>query len=405
MSRSSSRSLDMPFRRHRPDYGLILITGILLLLGLVLIYSISPALQQRSHEPISEYHFIYRQLTFIGIGLTAFMFGAKLPLSIWRKLLPFLLILSIMSLILLPLIGTEANGAKRWIDIGWFWFQPAELVKFTLIIYLANFLSERARLEKITDRSYTLWPFMGVLLGVGLFVVVLQKDLGTMISIVFIALTMLYMSGVSMRDFIVTCATLVGLGVGSVIMFPHRLSRITAFLHPEKNTESTSYHINQALIAIGSGGWLGRGLGKSVQVFGYLPEPANDSIFAILAEKFGFIGSLFVLLLYGALFIRVLKIIPRAPNQFTRLITSGVFAWLLGHVVINIGAMVGILPLTGITLPFISLGGSSMVFILSGLGIVFNISRYTDLSPVLNGGKLNARTALRGRHGRPRYAA
>ncbi|MCE7936942.1 putative lipid II flippase FtsW [Candidatus Saccharibacteria bacterium CPR2] len=405
MSYSQRGSLSLPFRRHRPDYGIILITGILILLGLILIYSISPALQQRSQEPISEYHFIYRQLAFIGIGLVVFMLSAKLPLRVWRDLLPVLVILSILSLLLLPIIGTEANGAKRWIDIGWFWFQPAELVKFTMIIYLANFLSERTRLEKINDRSHTIWPFLFVLLGVGLFVVILQKDLGTMISIVFIALTMLYMSGVKVRDFLTICAALVGLGIGAVIMFPHRLSRITAFLHPEDNTESTSYHINQALIAIGSGGWLGRGLGKSVQVFGYLPEPANDSIFAILAEKFGFIGSVFVLFLYGALFVKILRIIPRSPNQFTCLITSGVFAWLFGHVVINIGAMIGILPLTGITLPFISLGGSSMVFILGGLGIVFNISRFTDLSPVVKGGKSYESTALRGRHGRPRYAA
>ncbi|HEX9679624.1 MAG TPA: FtsW/RodA/SpoVE family cell cycle protein, partial [Candidatus Saccharimonadales bacterium] len=169
------------------------------------------------------------------------------------------------------------------------------------------------------------------------------------------------------------------------------------------DVEGTSYHINQALIAIGSGGLFGRGLGKSVQVFGYLPEAINDSIFAIVAEQFGFIGSLMVLFLYGALCVRLLRLIERSPNDYMKLLVAGIFGWLATHVLINVGAMLGVIPLTGITLPFLSLGGTSLVFVTAGLGLAFNISRYSSLA-FAKEGRGREDMASRRRNSRARFA-
>jgi cell division protein FtsW len=201
-----------------------------------------------------------------------------------------------------------------------------------------------------------------------------------MISVASIILTMLFVSGMKLNHLARFVGALIAAGVVATLMFPHRLARLTTFFDHSQDVDGAGYHINQALIAVGSGGWFGRGLGKSVQVFGYLPEAINDSIFAIIAEQFGFVGSVLVLFLYGGLAVRLLRLIERSPNLYLRLLAAGIFGWLLSHVLINVGAMLGLVPLTGITLPFLSLGGTSLVFITAAFGIAFNMSRYSSLS-------------------------
>jgi cell division protein FtsW len=225
-----------------------------------------------------------------------------------------------------------------------------------------------------------MWPLIIITGGVGLLIAVLQKDLGTMVAMVGIFLSMLFVSGIKLGLFSRYVGAIAAAAVAGTVLFPHRVSRLLTFFDPARDVDGASYHINQALIAVGSGGWFGRGLGKSVQVFGYLPEAVNDSIFAIVAEQFGFIGSILVLFLYGALAVRLLRIVERAPNDYMKLIVAGIFGWLMSHVLINIGAMLGVIPLTGITLPFLSLGGTSLVFISAAFGLAFNISRYASLA-------------------------
>lgn len=182
-----------------------------------------------------------------------------------------------------------------------------------------------------------------------------------------------------MKRFTMIVATILIGGALAIASAGHRRARVLTFLHPENDKSGSGYHINQALIAVGSGGLFGKGLGRSVQAYGYLPEAANDSIFAIMAEKFGFVGMMAVFTIYGAMLFRILGIVSRAPNNYLRFVSGGVFAWMTVQAFVNIGAMLSIMPLTGVTLPLLSFGGTSLIFTLAALGIVFHISRYTKL--------------------------
>jgi cell division protein FtsW len=216
------------------------------------------------------------------------------------------------------------------------------------------------------------------MVGAACFVIaVLQRDMGTMMVLALTAVGMFFAAGLRWTHLGLVAA---GGGLGAVALiaaFPHRLSRVATFLNPTKDAMGSGYHINQALIAVGSGGFFGLGLGHSIQVYGYLPEAANDSIFAIIAEEFGFIGSVAVVALFGLLVYRGLQVARNAPDMFSRLVATGISLWLLFQAVINIGAMLSLLPLTGIPLPFISYGGTSLVISLFGAGILLNISKFT----------------------------
>ncbi len=391
-------------RKHRPDYGLVLITGILLIIGLIVIYSIGPALQSSAGITTPKQFFA------IGVGIAAFIATATIPLTFWRKVQGMLVGAAITTsamLYLLPgeVFNPDINGAKRWLVLGPFSFQPSELIKFALMIYLASFLAKHVKHKTISDANETIIP-VGVILGVlGFIIVLLQRDLGTMLVIAAITISMLYIAGARMKHLAYIGGGMVASGIVAVIVAPHRISRFLTFLDPSSDINGAGYHINQALIGVGSGGLFGLGLGRSVQAYGYLPEAANDSVFAIYAEKFGFVGTVVILTLFGVLLLRITKIIERAPNTYTRLMAVGIFAWIFSHIVINIGAMLGLLPLTGITLPFLSYGGSSLLFIMASLGLLFNISRYTVHEPInQKQGGANAYSSNRRRHRRTRHA-
>ncbi len=383
--RLSKRSAGIDRRKHRPDYTLVVIMALLLLLGLIIIYAVSPALVQREGATDlvgGDYHYVFRQFIAVLLGTIAFIIMSVIPVNFWQKIQPLLLAgaLALSTILLIPGIGEEINGAKRWINIGPLSVQPSELLKFALIIYLATFFSERIRQNKLNDSSKTLKPLLAVTAGLAILIAILQKDLGTMVSIVSIITFMYFMSGAAMKNIGVYIGAISAAAVAAIAMFPHRLERLFTFINSSNDVEGTGYHINQALIAIGSGGIFGKGIGRSVQVFGYLPEAANDSIFAVIAEVLGFVGTLTVLVLFGFLFVRMLRIMEKSANIYLQLIVAGVLGWLISHTIINIGAMLGLMPLTGITLPFLSLGGTSLVMIMAMLGLVFNISRYTSLS-------------------------
>ncbi len=363
-------------RRHRPDYTIVLTCGLLMLVGLIMIYALGPALEASAKITVAK------QFISVALGALAFIATSLIPLSFWQRIQPALIISTIVTSAILMLPETAItpviNGATRWIVVGPLSFQPSELLKFTLLIYVATFLANRERLGAISNAKETIIPMAGVLAVLGLVVAGVQSDLGTTISIVTIMLTMLFVSGVPIRHLGTLAAGLLGSAIAAILLAPERVERVLTFLNPTADLAGAGYHINNALIAIGSGGIFGLGLGKSVQAYGYLPEAANDSIFAIYAEKFGFIGVLVMFALYGALLFRIIKVVEHSPNFYMRLLASGVFAWIAAHTVINIAAMLGIMPLTGITLPLLSYGGTSLVFMMAGLGLVFNISRYTQ---------------------------
>lgn len=392
-------------RRHKPDYMMLTVLAMLLLLGLIIIYSIGPALAIKHN--LDESHFMYRQIAYLMVAGVAFMVTSMISFRKWTKLQPYITVIAVIACLalLIPYVGKEVYGATRWLDFGPIQFQPAELMKFAIIFYLAHLLTSKIKENKINSIPDTLYPF-GIIMGLaGIFVAILQKDLGTMIAISVIMLTMLYFAEISAKNMSIVLGVLSIAMIFAIILFPHRLSRITTFLHPEDNADTSAYQINQALIAVGSGGIFGKGIGHGTQAYGYLPEAANDAIFAILSEKLGFIGTTIAIGLFGALLFRMLQVVRRASSVYTRLLAAGIFGWIMAHTVVNIGAILGLLPLTGITLPFISFGGSSLVLMMAGLGVMFRISRYTHHGNVNNSENSYEDFASWRRVGRTRYAA
>jgi len=373
-------------RRHRPDYPMIIFVGILLLLGLIVLYAISPARTQIINEAgasLDQAHFMQRQLLYLAVGVGAFIFAANVPLKFWQKYSGKLLIAALIACAALAVLGFAnapvvqcSLGACRWFNLGIINFQPAELVKFSMLLYIAGFIARKKQQDKLNDVNETLIP-LGILVGVAiLFIIGLQKDMGTGLALLGIISTMLFVAGINKRTGLAILGSMLAVGILFIIIAPHRIARITTFLG-STDSGGAAYHITQAKIALGTGGIFGLGLGKNVQSFGYLPEAPNDSIFAIMGESFGFIGLLVILIILVSLLIRILSIMDRIEDMNLRLIVAGVFGWLLTHSMLNIGAMVGVVPLTGITLPLLSFGGTSLLFIMLALGLVFHISRYT----------------------------
>jgi cell division protein FtsW len=251
-------------------------------------------------------------------------------------------------------------------------------LKFAILIWLAGFLSDRIKNKLITDSRSTLWPIVGTILVIGIFVAGVQSDFGSTVVMMAMIGAMAFIAGMPFRRLLLVVGILAIGGVLLISAVPYRRERLVAFLHPTANCQGVDYQACQALISVGSGGFIGLGLGRSVQAYGYLPEAANDSIFAIYAEKFGFIGVAILLALFMVLFGRLKNIALRAPDHFSRFFVIGVLAWLSIQSMINIGAMVGLLPLKGITLPFVSYGGTSVVFVMAAMGVVFQISRYAS---------------------------
>lgn len=375
-------------RRHRPDYLIVLFMGILVIIGIIVLYAISPArveLINQNGANLDQAHFMEKQLLYLVIGLIGFAIAASVPLSFWRTYANKVLWLGFGSCLLLAMLGVflnggiiiETGGATRWFNVGVGSFQPAELLKFGLLLYISVFLGRRMQQGKVNDLHETLIPVGIVVVLAALFIIVFQKDMGTGLTMIGMILAMLTVSGLSKRFFLLVLGAGLGAGVLLIVTAPHRIARVLTFLHPSAN-DASAYHINQAAIAIGSGGLVGKGLGNSVQAFGYLPEAVNDSIFAILAETFGFIGVVVILVLFYALLRRLLHIIDRVMDPTLRLMVAGVFGLIATHVIVNVGAMTGVFPLTGVTLPFLSFGGTSLLFMMLGLGLVFHISRYTS---------------------------
>lgn len=399
------RSHDVPRRRHRPDYWLPVIATALLAIGLVVVYAISPGMSVL--RGVSESYYISKQFIAILLGVCAFIILSRVPYTWWRKAVKPLIIGAVIAALAVQLFGDEVNGAYRWIQIGGVSFQAAELIKFALLMWAADLLARRKQERALGDNTKTIKPlFIGILL-LGLVVGVMESDLGSTAVMIGMLTAMMFVVGVPMKR-LALIAGIILLGVGLLVLTSdYRRDRISTFLNPTADCQNSGYQSCQALIAVGSGGMFGLGLARSIQAYGYLPEAANDSIFAILAEKFGFFGVSLIVAAYAVFFGRLTKIIERAPDDFSRLVVTGILAWFSTQAIINIGAMIGLLPLKGITLPFISYGGTSLLFVTGALGLVFQISRYAALGKVNDAGDTSAYddSAYRRGHRRPYYAA
>ena len=366
-------------RKHRPDYWLLILTAALLSIGLIVVYAISPALAASHH--VSSNYYVGKQLIAIGLCLVAFAITASVPMEWWRRTYkPLLVVAALATLLALILPVNPAYPAHRWVRLGSFSFQSVELLKFAILIWLAGFLALRVKAGEITSSQATLKPLLMALAAIGVVVVGIQSDLGSTGVIIAMIAAMAFIAGLPMgRILAIGGIVVIGL-ILAISVTPYRRERLQSFLHPEAHCLTSGYQACQALIAVGSGGMVGLGLGSSVQAYGYLPEAANDSIFAIYAEKFGFIGSIILLGVFVAFFARLKMIAERLDDDFSRILVVGVLVWLSVQTMINVGAMIGLLPLKGITLPFISYGGTSVVFAAAAVGLVFQASRYTNMS-------------------------
>lgn len=362
-------------RTHQADYFLISIIFALTIFGLVVLSSASVVISQEYFG--QNYYFLTHQLAF-GLlpGLIGFLICQKINYQYWQKWSFPLLVVGIILLacVFIPGIGFSHGGAKRWINLGFASFQPFEFVKLPFIIYLAALLSRKRKTDHVIKKS-----LIQVLIVVGIIVLLvgLQPNMSALIILFLIAILIYFLAGLKIY-FLAAIGGLAFLAFSVLIkMNTYRAERLVVFLHPETDPQGIGYQINQALLAIGSGGPFGLGLGHSIQKWKYLPEVVGDSIFAIIAEELGFIGAGILVVLFVLLAWRGLRIAQNASDEFGRLVAGGITGWLFFQAFINIAAISGLVPLTGTPLPFISYGGSAIVVTLAGMGILTNISKHT----------------------------
>lgn len=378
-------------RAPQLDYPLLIVVGALLALGLMMVYSTTFDWGYQEYDEPA--YFAIRQGLWLLLGLGGMYFMARLDYTILHRFSIPLMGLGLALLVAVLLFGQEVLGAQRSFLNGS--IQPSELVKLIVVIYIADWLSSKG--EKIRDTSYGLIPF-AVLIGVIAGLIVLQPDFGTTIVVVLVAGMLFFLAGADIKQIafglVVSSGTL-----GLLIMnSPYAQDRIKSFIDAWNDPAQASYQVQQALIAIGSGGLFGVGPGASRAKFGYLPVPHTDSVFAVLGEELGLVGGLVVLALFAFLAYRGFRIALHAPDTFGMLIASGVTCWIVIEALVNIAVITGTLPLTGIPLPFISYGGSSLVSLMAGIGLLQSIARGSrkglTRSALVDRGRRNRRPRL-----------
>lgn len=398
-------------RKHKSDLVILFATLVLLAIGLITIYAIGPmranVLNVTYGTDYDANYFFVGQLRSVALSLIAFFLAFKvIPCKYLQKYAkPIMIVALVLSglLWLLSLSGSSLArcelGECRWFNFGGFSFQPAEFLKLAMVIYLADFLS-RKKQEGNIGKWKEFWLPLIIVCGLSLFLVVIaQGDLGTGVTLMSIIFGMLLVSGVPAKQYLIMLALIIVVAVGAVVTSSHRMQRVDAWLTTLTGGESSdsTYHVDNAMLAIGTGGFFGVGIGNSVQATGYLPESINDSVFAIMGETFGFVGLFLILMIFTAILLRMLKVAEHADSNNNRLIVIGVFSWVLAGVVVNIMAMTGLIPVTGITLPLISYGGTSMIFVSFAIGLSLQISCYTSRE-VINNEDISSRRRLRGSH-------
>ena len=401
----------MTNRKHKSDLIILFSTIILMAIGLIIIYAIGPmranVLNNTYGTDYDSNYFFIGQLRSVILSLIVFFVAFKvIPYKYLRKYAkPIMIVALLLSGLLWILSMSDSGLAKcelgecRWFSLGGLSFQPAEFLKLALIIYLADFLS-RKKAEGNIGKWKEFWLPLLIVCGLSLFLVVIaQGDLGTGVTLISIVFGMLLISGVPTYQYLIMLLLTVVFAVGAVATSSHRMARVDAWIATLTGSESSdsTYHVDNAMLAIGTGGFFGVGIGNSVQATGYLPESINDSVFAIMGETFGFIGLLLILLIFTAILLRMLKVAEHADSDDNKLVVTGVFAWVLAGVVVNIMAMTGLVPVTGITLPLISYGGTSMLFIAFAIGLVLQLSCYTSREVIRNE-DISSRRRLRGAH-------
>ena len=355
----------------------------LLLIGFVILTSSSIGIGDKI---MGDKYYYMKQQFIKGIipAVAIFLFFSYFNYKKVKRLSTILFFVSLFLLVAVLIMGMASGGSRSWIDIGIFSFQPSEIAKIAQVVFLAAFFEKMGK--NIKDKKDGLVPYL-LIIGIPFLLILLQPDLGTLSIFFVICIAMFFVAGGRITHVISIC--LITILMGAIVLKVDngtRLERIDVFFHPEKySTQGDGYHINQAMIAVGTGGMFGRGFGRSVQKFSYLPQVIGDSIFAVMAEEFGFILTSVILGLYFFMLYRFVLVAKQAPDNFSKYFVIGVAVWIGTQVFINVGAMIRLFPLTGVPLPFVSWGSTSMWVLAAACGIVSNISRYSEIS---NDGRL-----------------
>jgi cell division protein FtsW len=363
-------------RPQSPDFVMFFTLIALLGLGVVMVYSSSAVSAYVNFG--DSYYFLKRQIVWVILGVMAMLFTMSIDYHVWRRLAkPVMLItLVLLILVLVPGLGKVVNGARRWLGFGSLYLQPSEIAKLSMVLFSAESLTRNQ--DKITSFTRGLLPQLLMLLLIfGL--ILKEPDLGTALAISGTVFVLLFTAGARISHLASLGITGVAGIIAAIIAEPYRLRRLLAFSDPWSDPLDTGYHIIQSLYAIGSGGLFGVGLGRSREKFLYLPEPHTDFIFAILGEELGFIGTATVIVLFFLFAWRGLKVAISAPDIYGSILAAGLTTMIVVQALMNIAVVTASMPVTGIPLPFISFGGSALIFTLAGVGILLNISRYVGL--------------------------
>ncbi|MFA6256927.1 MAG: putative lipid II flippase FtsW [Candidatus Paceibacterota bacterium] len=361
-------------REKKPDKFFLIVVMLLLIIGVSVFVSASLGIFAKNQGTF--YSVLFSQLVLgLGLGLVGMYITYKINYKFWRKYSLFIFILSILltAAVFVPSLGWSHGGAKRWIDLGFTRFQPVEILKFGFVIYFAAWLSWAK--NKVHNFKFGILP-LGIMLIIIALILFRQPDTKSFILIAVTGLSMLFISGVPIK-YLIGAGFMLIVSLGVLVYFtPYLQARVKTFIDPAHDSQGDSYQIQQSMIALGSGGIFGRGLGQSVQKFSYLPEPQGDSIFAVLGEELGFVGTLSTIFLYLLFLLRGFRIANRSPDYFSGLLVSGIVILITVQSFMHIASVTGVFPLTGVPLVFMSHGGTSLMIYLAAIGIVLQISKF-----------------------------
>lgn len=366
----------MELKKNSPDFMIFLAVLLLLGIGIIMVFSSSQYTSHYQHK--DDFYYLRRQLINALVGVAAMIFVLRINYQKLKVLAKPALIGSFLLLaaLLIPGVGIEVNGSVRWLGVGGFQIQPSEITKVTMVMYLALFLSQRQHLMQSFTKGFL--PPLAIM-GLACALIMKQPDLGTALALAGTTVVMLWAAGARKRHLTLLVICGVSLIVAAIVLEPYRMERLMAFVDPWQDPLDTGFQTIQSLLAIGSGGLAGMGLGFGRAKMYYLPEKHTDFIFSVLAEELGFIGGAVVILLFLLFVWRGLKVAVSFPESFGSLLAIGITSMVGIQAIINLGVVTGSLPVTGITLPFISYGGSSLLFSLAGIGLLLNVSRYAGL--------------------------
>jgi cell division protein FtsW len=359
---------------ERPDYWILAVVGILCMIGVLMVFSSSGV------DPEDPTYLINRHVMWLAVGSAALVLFMSVPYTFWRRYSVPAVVVALVLLSAVLIFSEEINGSKRWLAVADlpFSLQPSELAKLAFILYLADWCSTKG--EKIRDFHTGLLPF-GIMCGLLGGLVFIEPDMGTTLVIFAIGVTVYFVSGAAIKHMALGLTIAVGIFALAAVAAPYRLQRLLAFQDPWQDPLGVGYHSVQSLLALGSGGLTGMGLGASRQKFGWLPEQSTDAIFSVWGQEMGFVGASLLIVLFVAVAWRGYRVARKAPDGFGSLLATGVTTWIIFQGMLNIGAVSGAVPFTGVPLPFVSYGGSSLVITLSAVGLLLNVSKYAN-SPV-----------------------